>query len=182
MTIYHKKINLNIDHIDIDLNKLKGDKLVEYSNNIGYFKILDNDYLDSIFGDAFKISPLEVYLVQAKSQITPHRDYRVVSCMNFYIKPQGYTTNFWIPKENARRVRGLRMDNRDKSKYEIVELSYHRDDLILVDTFTAKENEAYLLNIGEIHSVDGNKSTEPRILIQFQWNMSMDELIEKLDL
>jgi hypothetical protein len=182
MTIYHKKINLNINHIDIDLNKLKGDKLVEYSSNLGYFKILDNDYLDSIFIDAFKIPPKEVFLMQANSQVSPHRDYRSVSCMNFYVKPQGYTTNFWIPKENARKIRGLRIDKSDKTKYEIIELRYHRDDLILADTFTAKENEAYLLNIGEIHSVDGAKSAEPRISIQFQWNMTIDELIEKLDL
>jgi hypothetical protein len=182
MTIYHKKINLNIDYIDIDLNKLKGNKLVEYSSNLGYFKILDTDYLDSIFRDAFKIPPQEVFLMQANSKINPHRDYRTVSCMNFYVKPQGYTTNFWIPKENARKIRGLRIDKSDKSNYEIIELRYHRDDLILADTFTAQENEAYFLNTGEIHSVDGDKSTEPRIAIQFQWNMTIDELIGKLDL
>lgn len=182
MTIYHKKINLNIDYIDIDLNKLKGNKLVEYSSSLGYFKILDHDYLNSIFRDAFKIPPQEVFLMQANSKINPHRDYRTVSCMNFYVKPQGYATNFWIPKENARKIRGLRIDKSDKSKYEIIELRYHRDDLILADTFTAQENEAYLLNTGEIHSVDGDKSTEPRIAIQFQWNMTIDELIAKLDL
>jgi len=182
MTIYHKKINLNINYIDIDLNKLRGNKLVEYSSNLVYFKILDTDYLDSIFRDAFKIPPQEVFLMQSNSKIAPHKDYRTVSCMNFYVKPQGYTTNFWIPKENYRKIRGLRIDKNDKSKYEIIELRYHRDDLILADTFTAQENEAYLLNTGEIHSVDGDKSTEPRIAIQFQWNMTIDELIEKLDL
>ena len=180
MTIYHKKINLNIDRLDIDLNKLKGKKLTEYSNNIGYFKILDTDYLNSIFKNTFKIPPVEIFLVQAKSQITPHRDYRVVSCMNYYIKPEGYTTNFWIPKENARKIRGFRIDR--QNKYEIVELSYEKDDLILVDTFTAKENDAYLLNIGEVHSVEGGKKASPRTLIQFQWNLTIDELIDKLEL
>ena len=179
MTIYHKKINLNIDHLDIDLNKLKGNKLMEYSNNIGHFKILDTDYLNGIFKNAFKIPPLEIFLVQAKSQISPHRDYRVVSCMNYYIKPEGYATNFWIPKPNARKIRGFRVDR--QNKYEIVDLSYEKNDLLLVDTFTAKENDAYLLNIGEVHSVEGDKKANPRTLIQFQWNMTIDELIDKLE-
>ena len=101
--------------------------------------------------------------------------------MNYYIKPQGFVTNFWLPKENANRLTDKRF-NSATNKYEDVELGYDRNDLILVDTFTANENDTYLLNIGEIHSVEGVKKEEPRTMIQFQWDLKMDELIEKLEL
>ncbi len=181
MTIYYKKINLNIHQSTFELDNLKGNKLFEYGNNIGYFEIVDNEYLNSIFGNVFKIPPIKTFLVQAKSQIRPHKDNGSHSCLNYYIKPQGFVTNFWLPKENAKRLTDKRF-NSATNKYEDVELGYDRNDLILVDTFTANENDTYLLNIGEIHSVEGVKKEEPRTMIQFQWDLKMDELVEKLEL
>jgi hypothetical protein len=59
-------------------------------------------------------------------------------------------------------------------------LGYVRADLTLVDTFTAIENEAYFLNTSEIHSVDGRLHNAKRTILQFQWDIPMDNLIEKL--
>jgi hypothetical protein len=94
-------------------------------------------------------------------------------------------TNFWKPKENAKKIKVARVDIVTK-KIELIELSYAKQDLILVDSFKANPNEAYLLNIGEIHSVEKVDQTNtnplnyPRTMIQFQWDLKMDELIEKL--
>jgi hypothetical protein len=180
MTIYYKKINLNIPLQTFDLLKLKGNKLFEYGNNIGYFQIVDNTYLDSIFGNVFKIPPVKTFLVQAKARLRPHRDNGVSSCINYYIEPQGFVTNFWEPKENARRLTDEKF-NSVTNKFEKVTLGYEKDDLILVDTFTANANEAYLLNIGKIHSIDGVKQEEPRTMLQFQWDISLEEMIERLE-
>jgi hypothetical protein len=181
MTIYYKKVNLNIHQDTFDLDKIKGNKLFEYGNNIGFFKIVDNEYLNNIFSTAFKIPPVKTFLVQAKSQLRPHRDSGSHSCLNYYIKPQGFVTNFWLPKENAKRLTDKRFDV-TTNKYVEVELGYNKNDLILVDTFTANKNDAYLLNIGEIHSVEGSIKKEPRTMIQFQWNLNMGELMKKLEL
>jgi hypothetical protein len=185
MTTYYKKIEIDIDHSVFDVTKLKGDKLFEYGNNIGYFHIPNEDYINHIFKHMFKIPPTSTRLVQAKFELIPHIDNGSCSCLNYYILPQNMVTNFWKPKENAKKIKQARVDIVTK-KVEIIELSYKKEDLILVDSFTAKANEAYLLNIEEIHSVENidknntDKLDYPRTLIQFQWDLKMDELIEKL--
>jgi hypothetical protein len=187
MTIYYKKLELDIDHSAFDIDKLKGSKLFEYGNNLGYFNIPDKSYIDNIFKPFFKIPPVHTWLVQAKAELIPHVDNGVFSCLNYYIKPQNLVTKFWKPIENARRQKGLRKNSVNNS-YEIIELAYVKEDLILVDTFTANANEAYLLNIGEIHSVerpnDSDETTRfdfPRTMISFQWDLKIDDLIKKLE-
>jgi hypothetical protein len=179
MTIYYKKIDLGIPFQDFDLSKLKGDKLFEYGNNIGYFKIVDDEYVNSIFGDLFKVPPVQTFLVQAKANLRAHRDNGVFSSLNYYIKPQGYVTNFWEPIENARRLKDKRF-NSATNQFEEVILGYEKDDLKIVDSFTALKNEAYIFNNGAVHSVEGTRQQEPRTLLQFQWFVTIEELIEKL--
>ena len=183
MTTYYKKIEIDIDHSLFNIEKLKGEKLFEYSNNIGYFHIPDESYINSIFNHMFKIPPTR--LVQAKAKLIPHIDNGAFSCLNYYILPHNMITTFWKPKENAKRKKQVRVDLVTK-EFEIVELSYAKEDLIPVASFVAKPNDAYLLNIGEIHSVYKVDETDteplpfPRTLIQFQWDLTMDELIDKL--
>jgi hypothetical protein len=186
MTIYYKKINLDIDHSLFNVEKLKGSKLFEYGNNLGYFSIPAENAINDIFNPLFKIPPVHTWLVQAKGLLIPHVDKGANSCLNYYIRPQNLVTKFWKPIENARREKGIRK-NAITNSYEIVELAFVREDLTLMDTFTANENEAYILNIGEVHSVERQDgSTEigpfsfPRTMIQFQWYLTMDELMEKL--
>jgi len=186
MTTYYKKLDLDIDHLGFDITKLKGIKLTEYGNNIGYFSIPDQNYINNIFNPFFKIPPVTTRLVQAKFDLIPHVDNGACSCLNYYILPHNMVTNFWKPKENAKKIKVPRIDAVTK-KLELIELSYVKEDLILVDSFKANPNEAYLLNIGEIHSVEtvGQTNTNPlnypRTMIQFQWNLKMDELMEKLE-
>lgn len=178
MTIYFKKINLNIDNHNLDIRKLKGNKLFDYGA-ICYYDILDDEYYNDIFSGVFIVPPVKRFYVEAKDKLNPHRDNGAISCLNLYIGPQNYTTNFWEEKENARRISGHRYDP-VTNKYTEVNLAYVRDDLNLVDSFTAQNNEAYLLNIGEIHSVDGDRQLLPRVMLQFQWNMTIEEMIEQL--
>ena len=183
MTTYYKKVNLNIGQ-DLDLDKLKGQMLFEYGYTpYGYtfvmFQIADLTYLNNIFASVFKIPPKYIHLVQVNAQIRPHIDDHTLTSMNYYIKPHGLATNFWQPKENARRLSQVKY-NYGSSQYEATTLGYVRADLILVDTFTATENEAYFLNTREIHSVDGPLHNAKRTILQFQWDIPMDNLIEKL--
>jgi hypothetical protein len=72
----------------------------------------------------------------------------------------------------------------DASLNQIVDVNnrYNIKDLTLVDSFTANDNEAYFLNIGQIHSVRGPQLyTKPRVLLQFQWGLiPIDSLIDQL--
>ena len=177
MTTYYKKVNLNINHYDFEIDEIIGDKLFEYKDNLGYFQIKD-DRINKIFSNVFKIQPKQTFLVQAKSEINPHKDRGVHSCLNYYLRPGEFTTNFWIKKENVSPLGKDVYFNKTTNKYEP---GFDKNDLILVDSFTAHKNDTCILNIGEIHSVDGPKKEEPRTLIQFQWHMKIDELLSRLE-
>jgi len=184
MTIYYKKIDLPINHADFNIDEIRGEKLFEYGNNIGYFN-LTNNAIKEIFDPLFKVPPTTIRMVQAKAELDPHVDNGAYSCLNYYINPQNLTTKFWKPIENARRKKGIRF-NQLTGTNEEVELAYIKEDLILVDSFAANKNDFYLMNIGEIHSVErdtplsSRKLPTPRTMIQFQWGLKMDELLHVL--
>lgn len=182
MTTYYKKLNLNINHLPIDIKKLKGELTFGYGDTLSYYHILDKEYLNSIFKNVFITPPRTIFFVESIIGVGPHQDAGIIGCLNYYITPNNFTTKFWLPKENARRRKGLRF-NPITNKQEEVLLGYVKDDLILVDSFLAKDNEAYVFNNGEIHSVEAVnhiERTSSRTMVQFQWgnNVSVDKIME----
>ena len=178
MTIYYKKINSSILPPPVDTDKIKGELLFHYGY-AQYYKITNIEYLTTL-ARCFKVPPKRIMLSEGHGPLLPHYDNGQDSCINIYMRPSGYTTSFWIPKDNARRRKGKKY-NADTGSYDEVELGYMYEDLILVDSFTAQAGDAYVLNIKEVHSVDGTIPKLPRAFIQLQWNLTMDELLEKLD-
>ena len=177
MTTYYKKLDNIILPVLSDTNKIKGDLLFHYGF-IRYYKIIDSDYLKSL-SESFKIPPKKIFLTECTGPLLPHHDNGVDSCINFYIRTGDYTTSFWIPKENAKKRKSKKY-NAETNRYDEVELGYMYEDLIFADSFNAKDGDVYILNNGEIHSIEGLNSGLPRAFIQLQWNFKMDELIEKL--
>jgi len=178
MTTYFKKLDTSFLPSPIDSDTIKGELLFHYGY-ARYYKITNDEYLKSLFY-SFKIPPKRILLSEGHGPLLPHYDNGQESCINFYLRPGGYTTSFWIPQENAKRRKGKKY-NSDTNSYDEVELGYVYEDLTFVDSFIAKDGEAYALNIKEVHSVDGANPELPRAFIQLQWNVSMDELLKALD-
>lgn len=178
MTTYYKKLDSSILPPPVDTDKIKGDLLFHYGY-ARYYKITDTEYLTAL-ARCFKVSPKRIMLSECLGPLLPHYDNGQDSCINIYLRSGGYTTSFWTPKDNARRRKGKKY-NADTDSYDEVELGYVYEDLTLVDSFTAQDGEAYVLNIKEVHSVDGAAPELPRAFIQLQWDLTMDELLEKLD-
>jgi hypothetical protein len=179
MKVYFKKLDSAIMPPSVDSDSIKGAMLFHYGN-IRYFEVSDQSYLAAIH-KSFKIPPKEVFLVEGHGELRPHRDNGVYSCINYYLQPGGYTTSCWEPIENARRVKGKKYDKKTDS-YKEVELAYEPEDLIFLGSFLAEDSDVYMLNIGEVHSVNGDKPKRPRSMIQMQWHLTMDELIKQLEL
>jgi hypothetical protein len=178
MPTYYKKVDLGIVKNNIDITQLKGAKKFDYSG-IHFFEILNIDYLNSLF--SFKLQPTNCYFVEIYLSLSTHIDNNAISCLNYYITSQNAATNFWAASENAVPINSQRFD---ASLNQIVDVNnrYNIKDLTLVDSFTANDNEAYFLNIGQIHSVRGPQLyTKPRVLLQFQWGLiPIDSLIDQL--
>ena len=179
MIPYFKKIDSKNFSLPKSLDSIKGEFLFRYGA-IAYFKIKDKEYLRSL-AENFLHIPVSVYLVEAYDYISPHRDNGQDSCINFYLDAGGYTTKFWIPKDNAKILKTTKFDAVSK-KFTETKLGYAPEDLILVDSFIANNNEIYCLNIKEIHSVEGVAPKIPRTFIQFQWNKDFDQLLRDLEI
>ena len=178
MTTYYKKLDAGFLPPPADPDKIKGELAFHYGY-IKYYKITDREYLKSLHY-SFKIPPTGIFLSEGHGPLEPHFDNGQRASINYYMRTGGYTTSFWVPQENAKKRISKRYDHATNS-YVDGKLGYMRENLIFADSFVAKDGEAYVLNVEQIHSVEGEKPTLPRAFIQMQWDFSMDELLEKLD-
>jgi hypothetical protein len=179
MKTYFKKLDSAMMPPPVDPDSIKGDLIFHYGN-IRYFAVTDQSYVAAI-NQSFKIPPTQIFLVEGHGELNAHRDNGVHSCINYYLRPGGYKTSFWEPIENARRIKAKKYDKKTDT-YIDVELAYVPEDIVLMDSFVAEDNDLYLLNIGEVHSVTGEKPKKPRAMVQLQWHHSttVEDLIEKL--
>lgn len=175
MTTYFKKItDLSLPTVDPD--SVKGELLHHYGYS-RYYKISDTSFRDAI-SNSFIVPPKEIFFVEAIGPLRCHRDNGTTSCLNYYLRPSGYITEFWEPIENARRL-GSRRYDKETDTYKDVLLAYERDDCILKDSFVAEVGDIYILNISKVHSVTHHGSPEkPRSFIQCQWQVNMNELLK----
>ena len=105
MTTYFKKItNLSLPVVDPD--SIKGHLVFHYGYS-RYYDISDMMFRDTIM-NYFSVQPNKIFLAEVLGPLNCHRDNGDFSCLNYYLRPMGCTTEFWEPIENARRIKGKR--------------------------------------------------------------------------
>jgi len=164
-----KKLELPI--IDIDLKLLKGE--VNYQNNsfiqyrINNFSTLHKNVTSKI---KFQIKPDIIQLTEIGYPGTdPHTDTWPVA-LNYYVNVSGNTTHFWKPTNNVsyKREKGL-------TGFNILNLTPS-------GTFTANIADWYLINVNEIHSVQVDQGSEPRLILRYVWkNYSFEEILQSFE-
>jgi hypothetical protein len=91
--------------------------------------------------------------------LLPHRDNDLVTTINFYVKAGKCRTVFYNEKEGAQIWQPENVITRPKSKLEVdtevkyVKAVYDLEDVEEIDEFIAKDGEAWLLDVSEIHNV-----------------------------
>jgi hypothetical protein len=83
-----------------------------------------------------------IALMEVNTFIPPHVDTGVLSTINFYIKSDGCTTQFYDFKPSA-----------DKSRVDTKGYVYDIKDLCEADSFVADDGDAYLLDTTKVHAV-----------------------------
>jgi hypothetical protein len=166
----YKELNLTLkDNLDFD--RLRGPMVVQYAANpaisLSYFKLKDPAYLKSIFlkESPFGIGPDRVQIseMSGEGHLNPHTDDNVRVCANYYVEPNGATTYWYNKKPTSNPINAARKNSGIPSGKV-----YMFDDLECVDSFTAKQNDCYLLDVQQIHSVK-NPNNGTRRFITFQW-------------
>jgi hypothetical protein len=80
--------------------------------------------------------------------IPPHTDTEIITSINFYLQTEGCKTVFYKPKNND--LKTIQVKNQTNGHI------YFEEDLIEVDSFIAKDFEVWLLDVTQIHGVQGN--------------------------
>jgi len=80
--------------------------------------------------------------------IPPHTDTEIITSINFYLQTEGCKTIFYKPKNND--LKTIQVKNQTNGHI------YFEEDLIEVDSFIAKDFEIWLLDVTQIHGVQGN--------------------------
>lgn len=165
-----KKINVNMP-TDFDSFKLKGEKQISYGGSLSYYHIKDREYFSNIFPSLCKIPPATIFYVEIIGNIKPHRDHNVSCCINYYFTSNNSTTYFYKHIENTAPwvFPGKKTAN-----------IYASASVECVDKFKSDDNETYLLNVSEIHSVN-TKSSGVRRFITWQWTPSQASYQDILD-
>lgn len=164
-----KKINLDLQGIDI--NRLKGSYAEGYGPTFKSYTIKDPEYLDSlVFAQIkFNISPTwNCYTeISGDGAPTAHTDTSMTT-LNYYIMSSNCVTVFWetVNPENRILVPQSRGDNQDS---ESATYTYDPKGLRFKGSFMAKDHEAYLLDIHQIHSVKKNPNAPNRAFIRWLW-------------
>lgn len=148
------------EKIDLDTDWIKkcrrGAPVTEYGN-ILYYKVIGA--IPPKLITALQPGSIRYVEISPDHPVQPHADHGIITALNLYIDGGDGCTQFWQPAPGAQPI-----------KYENSKItnSYNREDLIKAGAFTANDGDAYILNVGKIHSVDG-PLTKTRRFIQFSW-------------
>jgi hypothetical protein len=138
-----------------DITYSAGDMEVSYAGIIGYFDIKDLtvDLLKVIpnsYRSAFSVSEMKIVY-----SVPPHTDSDVKAVVNFYIQPNNYKTVFFGGNSPAYQI--LNQTNGQM---------FYRENLTELESFVAKEGEAFCLNVATPHALDSlNEIPKERIAL-----------------
>ena len=164
-------LSLNIENLDV----LKGEKQLDYLS-IRYFEISDANFIESL-PQVCKIKPTQIRITEAfdyqkNGLIMPHIDHYISCALNYYVDAGDCTTIFYDRKEDAKPIT---FPGRTTSNL------YMPDQLIERDSFTALDNDCYLLNVSEVHGIKVPNPNAIRKFIQWQWiNVPFEEVLNNL--
>jgi len=129
------------------------EEYVSYGETVdGKFKGIK--YLNTVIKNLetiFKVIPVEyrkdfsVSLMKVSSQVPPHTDSMSKTVINFYIKTDNCTTQFYNKKVEAPRQHQI--PNQTNG------FMFDLEDLIPTDSFIAEEGDAYVLDVTTPHAV-----------------------------
>lgn len=130
---------------------------------IKYFKLkyINEVKVRSILPEVIR-TDFDLLVMEINNRIPPHTDSGILSSINIYIESEPCTTQFYSFKENHDT---LQIENQTNGKL------FRLNNLTLENSFVAKPNEIWLLDVTKPHSVfpiDENTKTVKRVAICLQ--------------
>lgn len=161
-----------------DWLSLKGNELLSkynsFTTTLEYFNINDVDLFRKLhLKKIFTIRPdrIRFSIITGKGLLLPHRDHNTTAVLNYYASAGEDATVFYTCKEGATAI---------QYPGKVESNVYTLDKLDEVGRFVANSNDAYLLDVSQVHSVE-KVSEEPRLFISYLWsNHSYEEVLNDI--
>lgn len=171
-----------------DIGKIKGRLAKEYGTKtrMRYYQIADPEYFRSLHGyNPFTIMPnrVEYRETDCYGLLAAHSDLKSRVTLNYYVISGGCTTAFYEKKHE--NVPSVSVPSHTGKNDDVT--FYQLEDLIKVDEFIAKDNEAYLLDVTKIHAVLSPVDKDQRALrktISYVWEnpeYDFDTILESIN-
>ena len=171
MKLYYKKLDFKLPALD--MNRIVSNNITEgYGEVFRSYEILDPEYFYFMYSKVinFTIKPDKIDYTNITDYGTlPHKD-EMKTSINYYLNPENCVTAFWEvtnsnyepepiiqlqPDGEWRQARGVKVFDKTKLK--------------LVDYFRAGSEEAYILSVEEVHSVEKPKTHTTREFLRWSW-------------
>jgi hypothetical protein len=123
----------------------------------------------------FTIMPTSIRYVKITGTgiLHPHIDHNTLTTLNYYISAGEDQTIFYKP--NSTDIISTAYPGKEESNI------YKLDSLRQVDKFVSNSNDAYLLDVSQIHSVI-KSNPKPRIFIAYLWSShSFNQILEDIN-
>jgi hypothetical protein len=128
------------------------------NSHIRFGEVIDNEFkgieylgLDFDQSQIFSYLPeryrtdFAIHLMRINKEIPPHTDTGILASLNFYIKTQDCKTLFYKKRvENPRTI---------QIKNQVDGFIFDEADLIKTESFIATDNDVFLLDVSQPHSV-----------------------------
>lgn len=146
--------------------------VVAYTKRISYSQVETSANLLQVIPERYR-HKFFILVMQINDQIPPHTDSKVKCVINFYLSPGDYVTKFW------------KITNNDPTKTSQVENQtngrlFEYDALEYLSEFVADQNEAYILDVTQPHSVEKNTGGDRVALCVQTRDYSFDEVRQML--
>lgn len=103
-----------------------------------------------------------------KPLLKAHVDNYLKCSLNFYMNPNGYTTNFYKVKEQSK----------EKTFGNLV---FEMEDLIFTESFVAEPGDIYFFNSSNVHSVERNENKDNRLFVRvYTKKYSYDDVAQQI--
>ena len=122
----------------------------------------------------FSIPPSRIRYVKITGTgiLQPHRDHNTTVSLNYYISANDDQTIFYNTISSD--IAPIAYPGKTESNV------YKLDSLVELDKFVSNSNEAYLLDVSQIHAVV-KVNPEPRIFISYLWSdHSYDQVLKDI--
>jgi len=170
--------NLGLLDIDIDLDSLKGTLSNKYPGTVPgmelcYYYVNNYKLFYEKLPMFLKLLPDIILIaeINGPGYLGAHRDHGTNCVLNWYVESNSDRTLFYKEKPDANPY--IAPGETSANIYDI-------DDIEIVDEFIAKDNELYLLNVSEIHSVH-SYNVGIRRFVNLAWrNTDYDTILQRI--